>query len=121
MTPTIALDIAHPARSRAALFLTVAAQSTRRPRCRSLLVRGFPDPLLYEVEQRGEHQEEDQDPEANSLTLWKIRFGCPAQKGCNVLGVIVQGRLGAILIIDRAVGDGLRHRDLVAGIVQIPL
>src|SRR6202041_3176278 len=85
------------------------------------LVRGLPDPLLYEVEQRGEHEEKDQDPEANSLTLWKIRFSRPAQKRSNVFGVILQSRRRAVLVIDRAIGDRLRHGDLVAWIVQIPL
>src|SRR6202050_3690425 len=87
----------------------------------TLSVRGLPDPLLHRIEQRREHDEEDQDPEANSLALGKIRFSRPAQKGGNVMGVIIQRRLGAVLVIDSAVGDRLWHRDLVAGIVQIPL
>src|SRR6202035_331493 len=65
--------------------------------------------------------EEDQDPETNSLSLGKVRFSRPTQEGGNVLGVIFQSRLRAVLVSDSAIGDWLRHRNLVAGIVQIPL
>src|SRR5580693_5174214 len=119
MTPTIALGMAHPAPSSGANpngAINGAALDVGR-----LSMRGYPDPLFHVVEQHCEHDEEDQDPETNSLSLGKVRFSRPAQEGGNVLGVIFQSRLRAVLVSDSAIGDWLRHRNLVAGIVQIPL
>ena len=84
-------------------------------------MRRLPDPLLHPVEQPREHEQEDHDSEANSPAFKQVRLGRPAEKGGDVPGVVVQGRRRAILVIDHAVCDRLRHRDLVSGEVQIPL
>src|SRR6202044_2830933 len=70
---------AHPAPPRAAPVLTVAAPRIAPLLMSLALVRGFPDPLLDVIEQHREHDEEDQDPETNSLALGEVRFGGPAQ------------------------------------------
>src|SRR5579864_5125099 len=64
-----------------------------------MLVRGLPDPPFHRVEQACEHDEEDHDSEADSLSLGEIRLSRPGQKGRDVPGVIVQGRLGAVLVL----------------------
>src|SRR5215471_21200356 len=110
--------------------LRFAALVSERPRARSrarlfarrtwleLLRMQFhrvPYLLFGEVEEPGNHDQENEHLHADALPGLEVRLGGPHQEGRDVLGILLDRHRGAIGVVDALVRERLRHRDGVAG------
>ena len=89
---------------RQAQFCSDRAQCTVRPHL-----------LLGEVQQPGEHDQEDHHLEADALARVEVRLGRPHQEGRDVLGILLHGLRRAVVIGHLPVLQRRRHGDVVAG------
>ncbi len=74
-----------------------------------------PDFALQRIEQGGQHHQEAQHLDAEAVAFIEFRLRGPVQEGGDVLGFLVQGRLGAVGIGHDIVRERGRHADIMAG------
>src|SRR5689334_23998485 len=82
-------------------------------------VRAGPDALLGEVQEPGEHDEEDHDLEADALAGLHVRLGRPHQERRDVLGVLVDCGRRTVGVVDALVRERRRHRSGMPGEVFV--